>query len=220
MTGMNINMKNRVKGGEVFFAGKLPGKKDAFRADAIPEAFAVQVRVETAADGSGKVLICAKECLQTVEFQNADELHNIVVAYEATEDEVFGFDGQLVKTGWNAWHKANAATTLVEVDGVFYANKTQVVQMQLIDRTSDMVPELVTGAAVSYKDGNWYIQTDWGVSSTEAYAEDEVGFWAKYGVKENGAIDANIIGSKTKSFGQYYLCTEDGDLICPLSECL
>lgn len=213
MTTQNIEIRNRVRGGKVFFAGKLPGKKDAFRADNIPENLACNVSVSTEDDGSGIVTILCVEGIQHVPFANGDELHNIVVAWEESESEVKTEDGEAIKTGYNAWHKANAATTLVEIDGVFYANKVNVVKMQLIT-DSEEVPELVSGAEVSRNGDAWVIKTDWGESS----GKPNEAIWVRYGTKESGVPDANILTMTEKSFAQYYVCTEDGEMLFKLSE--
>ena len=118
-----------------------------------------------------------------------------VIGYEESEN---------TPTGWNCWHIANAATNLIEMDGVFY-KKATVLQAQPVD---EEFPEFLEGADISRNDdGSWSIKTDWGVSTGFPYQS----YWVRYGTKEDGTPDANILTKTEKSYRDYIVCNEDGE---------
>ena len=125
-----------------------------------------------------------------------------VVGYEKSEK---------TPSGWNCWWIGNAATNLVEIDGVFYKKAT------ILEATpvTDEFPEFLKGADISQNaDGSWSIKTNWGVSTGfpgQAY-------WVKYGVMEDGYIDANILTKTEKSYKDYIVCDEKGNDIGWLAE--
>lgn len=206
---------NNIINGSVFYAAKLPGKKDAFRADNIPAELQCNVRVT-----KQSVTILCNEGIQHVPYSSSEELHNIVIAYEQSESELEGFDGTPVKTGWNAWHKSNALHedgtpwTLREVDGVFYSTSAEPVpyKMALLTDTAE-IPELIKGAEAWRNGDTWSIKTAWGISS----AKIGEGFWVRYEDNADGSVNANILSMSEKSFFQYYLY-KDGKLKEKLSE--
>ena len=109
------------------------------------------------------------------------------------------------KTGWNTWHIANAATNLVELDGVFYKKATVMSAMAV----SEDFPDFLTGANITHnEDGSWSIQTDWGTSTGFPGAA----YWVKYGTKENGTPDANILTKTEKSYHDYIVCEDGQDI--------
>lgn len=125
-----------------------------------------------------------------------------VIAYEQSTK---------TKTGWNAWHKANAASTLVEVDGAFY-EKPKAYKAQ---EMADEVPSFLEGADIwRNEDGSWSIQTPWGVSTGTPGAA----YWVRYGTREDGTPDANILAVETASFEAYIVADEEGNDICSLPE--
>ena len=207
--------RESIRYGSVFQAAKLPGKKDAFRADNIPEALRANVRI-TESD----VTILCNEGIQHVPYSSAEDLHNIVVAYESSDSELEGFDGQPVRTGWNAWHKSNALHadgspwTLKEVDGTFYSTSAEPVpyRMCILTDAAD-VPELIHGADAWCDGDTWSVKTPWGVSSAAIGS----GLWVRYEDNPDGSVNANILSFTEKSFAQYYLY-KDGKLCEPLTE--
>ena len=125
-----------------------------------------------------------------------------VVGYEESEK---------TSSGWNCWCIGNAATNLAEVDGVFYKKATILEAAPVTDE----FPEFLQGADITHNaDGSWSIKTDWGVSTGfpgQAY-------WIKYGAKEDGSVDANILTKSEKSYKDYIVCDEDGNDIGWLAE--
>ena len=197
----------------MFMAAKLPGKKDAFRADNIPKELLGNVKVI-----DHKVIILCVEGIQQMEFSTKEELHNIVIAYEESDSELVGFDGNPVKTGYNCWHKANALHpdgtpwTLQEIDGVFYTTTITPYRMSIL---SDELPEFIQGAKVRREGDTWFVKTSRGESS----AKIGEGLWVRYEDHEDGTISVNILSMSEKSFFQYYL-VEDGKMTRKLSEVL
>lgn len=124
---------------------------------------------------------------------------------------VIAFEKADTPTGWNAWHKANADTTLVEVEGVFY-EKPQTSQAQ---EMTDIFPSFLNGADIwRNKDGSWSIQTPWGVST----GMPGKAYWVRYGTREDGTPDANILTVDTPSFEAYIVADPEGNDICSLPE--
>lgn len=114
---------------------------------------------------------------------------------------------QLENGKMNVWNKANWATTTVEKDGVFY-DLPKPVKAVLLDE--NLPAELVEalGDAFALEDGEYRLQTDWGVSA----AAPRNGYLVIYGPKESGGLDANILTVGTPSFANYYVVTEEGKL--------
>lgn len=125
-----------------------------------------------------------------------------VIGYETSEN---------TSSGYNCWCIGNAATNLVEIDGVFYKKATVMPAMAVTDE----YPEFLKGADITHNpDGSWSIKTDWGVSTGfpgQAY-------WVKYGTKEDGTPDANILTKTEKSYKDYIVCDEEGNDLGFLSE--
>lgn len=125
-----------------------------------------------------------------------------VIGYEASEN---------TDTGWNSWHIANAATNLVEVDGIFYNKATVMTAMAV----SEEFPEFLHGAIISRNaDRSWAIITDWGVS----YGFPGKAYWVLYGYKADGTPDANILTKTEQSYKEYIVCDNEGNDIGFLSE--
>ena len=139
-----------------------------------------------------------------------------LVCVEGTETaplgSVIGYEESAsTSTGWNTWHIANAATNLVEVDGVFY-KKATVMPAQPV---SEEFPEFLEGANITHnEDGSWSIKTDWGISTGFPGAA----YWVLYGTKEDGTPDANILTKTEKSYRDYIVCDENGQDIGALCE--
>ena len=131
--------------------------------------------------------------LQCVEGTEIAELGS-VVGYEVSDH---------TPSGYNCWVIGNAATNLVEKNGVFY-KKATVFKAALL---SDTIPDFLAGADVHKNaDNSWSIKTSWGVStglSGEAY-------WVLYGTNEDGTPDANILNRTEKSFKDYIVCDSLG----------
>lgn len=125
-----------------------------------------------------------------------------VIGYEKSEK---------TSSGWNCWVIGNADTNLIEKNGVFY-KKATIMKAQAVSET---VPDFLQGARTRKNaDGSWSIQTDWGVST--GYPEEA--YWVLYGTKEDGSLDANILTKTEKSYGEYIVCTSDGQDIGRLAE--
>ena len=136
-------------------------KKDAIRVNTssdIPEFLKSTISIE---DGQVKLL-----CVEGFEVAPLGS----VIGYE---------DSKKTSTGWNAWCIGNAATNLVERDGIFYKKATILTAQQV----NDEAPDFVEGANIRHNsDGSWTIVTDWGESTGfpgEAY-------WVLYGQKADG----------------------------------
>ena len=127
-----------------------------------------------------------------------------IIVYEKTNDSA-------LPRGWNLYVKGNAATTLVEKNGKFY-RLPSVVEAQFI---TDEFPSFINGAKITHnEDGTWSLDCGWAVVSGKPGD-----IWAKYGVNNDGSIDANIIAvSQKDTINEYFVCTADGVIIEPLSE--
>ena len=64
------------------------------------------------------------------------------------------------------------------------------------------------GDAFKLQNGEYQLQTDWGVSA----AAQKNGYLVIYGLKDNGQLDANILTVVTHSFANYHVITEEGQL--------
>lgn len=146
-------------------------------------------------------------------LRNAISITGDTVRLDCVEGEETSHIGEVIayeksastSSGYNCWVVGNAATSLVEKDGVFY-KKTVVYEAQKI---TDEYPEFLSDVFISHNsDGSWSIKTSWGTSTGlpgEAY-------WVKY-----GQGDANILTKTEKSYGDYIVCEEDGTPICKLA---
>ena len=139
-----------------------------------------------------------------------------LVSVEGTEfaslGSVNGYEeSEKTSTGWNTWCIGNAATNLIERDGIFYKKAT----VFTAQKVNDKVPDFLEGANIRHNsDGSWTIVTDWGESTGfpgEAY-------WVLYGQKADGTPDANILTKTEKSYKGYIVCDENGNDIGLLSE--
>lgn len=168
-------------------------KKDAIRVNSIqdvPEFLQGTITVE----GENLKLVCVEG--------NETAPIGSVIGYEESEK---------TPTGWNTWCIGNAATNLIEIDGVFY-KKATVLPAQAVD---DEFPEFLKGAPITHNaDGSWTIKTDWG----ESTGFPGQAYWIKYGVKEDGTPDANILTKTEKSYKDYIVCDEDGNDVGFLAE--
>lgn len=168
-------------------------KKDAIRVNTInniPEFLKSTITIE---DGQVKLV-----CVEGVEVAPLGS----VIGYEESEK---------TSTGWNAWCIGNAATNLIERDGIFYKKATILTAQQV----NDEAPDFLEGANIRHNfDGSWTIVTDCGESTGfpgEAY-------WVLYGQKADGTPDANILTKTEKSYKDYIVCDESGNDIGWLSE--
>ncbi len=126
----------------------------------------------------------------------------VVVGYEKSER---------TPSGYNCWVIGNAATNLMEIDGVFYKKATILKAMAV----SDEFPKFLTGAIIRHNnDGSWTIKTDWG----ESTGFPGKAYWVLYGTKADGTPDANILTKTEKSYQDYVVCDEDGQDIGLLCE--
>ena len=77
------------------------------------------------------------------------------------------------------------------------------------------IPDWLEGAPIKKNhDDSFTITTSWGESTGHMIDS----YWVRYGTKEDGTPDANILTKSEPSFDDYYLCTEDGQNICSLRE--
>ena len=125
---------------------------------------------------------------------------------------VIGYEpSERTPSGWNCWVIGNAATNLVEIDGVFYKKAT----VMLAEPVTDEFPELLKGAKITRNpDGSWSIKTDWGVST----GYPGRAYWVLYGVKPDGTLDANLVTKTERSYMEYIVCDEEGHDIGLLCE--
>lgn len=167
-------------------------KKDAFRAvsaESIPEFLNDTVTF----DGNEFTLVC-------VEGTEHAPIGS-VIGYEESSQTA---------TGWNCWVIGNAATNLVEIDGIFY-KKATVLEAQAV---SDEFPEFLRGAEIRHNsDGSWAIKTSWG----ESTGFPGKAYWVLYG-RDGEKVDANILTKTEKSYRDYIVCDEQGNDIGFLSE--
>jgi len=177
----------------IFIRKEAGKKKDAVRIskeEDIPSALKGAVRIE---DGE-LVLDCT-------EGEERAPLGS-VIGYEASDKTA---------SGMNTWNIANAATNLVEKDGVFFTKPT-VFEAQ---RIGDELPSFMEGAQVVMNaDGSYTVTTDWGQSTGfkgEAY-------FVRYGTKADGTPDVNILTKSEESYEAYFVCDKAGNIIGKLSE--
>lgn len=175
---------------------KLAGqKKDAFRAvdaESIPEFLSESGTVTF--EGDHFILVCTE----------GKEVAPIgsVIGWETSET---------TGTGYNCWVIGNAATNLVEVDGVFYKKATVFPAMKVTDE----FPTFLEGAPITHNaDGSWTITTDWGQST----GFPGKAYWVKYGTKADGSPDANILTKTEKSYRDYIVVDQDGQDVGYLCE--
>ena len=174
------------------FIQKAPKKKDA-------------VRINSAED--------IPEFLRNTMFVDGDEvvMHNAEGNQRAPLGMVFGFEkSEKTSSGYGMWPISDESR-IIEKDGVFYA-KPKVTPACPIGLEA---PEWLDGAPIKKNpDDSFTITTGWG-ESTGVHGE---AYWVRYGTKEDGTPDANILTKSEPSFDDYMLCTEDGQNICSLRE--
>lgn len=167
-------------------------KKDAIRVNGIAD-IPDFLKTSISIDGNQVKLVC-------VEGSETCPLGS-VIGYEESDS---------TGTGWNCWHIANAATNLIEIDGVFYKKATVFQSAPL----SDVLPDFLKGADVRHNpDGSWTIKTSWG----ESTGFPGKAYWVLYGIND-GKPDANILTKSEKSYRDYIVCDEDGNDIGLLCE--
>lgn len=132
--------------------------------------------------------------------------------------------------GYNLWCKSNAqeqldSGVLEELDGRYRQTKIVPYQAQLF---TGEIPEVFANAPtfdgqVTVRDMILYLETPWGTSSCQAGK----GFAMVYGIygdtdvddpKYKGMLNGNILTVGTPSFEDYYIVTEDGQIITTLRE--
>lgn len=128
---------------------------------------------------------------------------------------VIGYEQSARTTsGWNIWCIGNAATNLVEVDGIFY-KKATVFPAMLVPKAEDDQPDWAKGCKLTYNgDGTATIKTDWGFSTGRV----GIDFLLLYGMKADGTPDANILTRGEMSYYDYIICNEKGDDIGKLAD--
>lgn len=143
-----------------------------------------------------------------------ESLHIVCVEGNETAPigSVIGYEeSSQTPTGWNCWVIGNAATNLVEIDGVFY-KKATVMEAKRVDNT---YPQFLEGANITHNaNGSWTIKTNWG----ESTGYPEKAYWVRYGTNEDGTPDANILTKTEKSYKDFIVCDEDGNDIGFLCE--
>lgn len=140
-------------------------------------------------------------CLDCVEGTEYAPLGS-VIGYEPSNN---------TKSGINTWHIANAATNLIEENGIFYTKAT-VLPAQ---RVGEELPKFMEGSQVfRNEDGSWTVITSWGQSTGfpgEAY-------FIRYGTHEDGTPSVNILTKSEESYNAYFVCDESGNIIGQLSQ--
>ncbi len=198
-------------------AGK---KKDAFRltgskkgAD-IPPFLQQAVELKGVENSKFYFILHALEGDEVITINDAD---SIVVAYEIVDSAKVENAYKLKKASdgniYNVWWKKNAATTLVEKDGVFY-EKPKPVEAQLA--TEKFPSFLGTPSALQNRlkqiQGGWAFKVSW--SPEPLKATNYKGFWVKY-----GDADFNFLEMGTDSANGYFLADKEGkSLKMPLAE--
>ena len=149
----------------------------------------------TVAISDGKVSLVCVEGNETCPLGS-------VIGYEESES---------TGTGYNAWYIANAATNLIEKDGVFYAKAT------ILEATpiTDDFPELLRGANIwRNDDGSWSYGASWGVQT----GSPGQAYWVKSGVTKEGVPKGYIITKSEESYKSFIVCNEEGEDIGYLYE--
>ncbi len=99
----------------------------------------------------------------------------------------------------------------IEKDGVFYAKPKVIPACPM----GVEIPDWLDGAPIEKNhDDSFTITTSRGKSTGNMMDS----YWVRYGTKEDGTPDANILTKSEPSFDDYYLCTEDGQNICSLRD--
>ena len=161
-------------------------KKNAVRiskVDDIPEFLK-----DTVAISDGKVSLVCVEGNETCPLGS-------VIGYEESEN---------TGTGYNTWYIANAATNLIEKDGVFYTKAT-ILEATPMD---DEFPELLRGAKIwRNDDGSWSYEASWGVQT----GFPGKAYWVKSGVTEEGVPKGYILTKTEESYMSFIVCNENGE---------
>lgn len=118
----------------------------------------------------------------------------LVIGYEKSER---------TPSGYNCWCITNAATNLIEIDGVFYKKATVMKAIKI--PAEDQQPEWMKECNVSYSE-------DGSTASYEcpwATVTGKVGtdYFILYGYND-GKPDANILSTTEKSFRDYIVCDD------------
>lgn len=184
----NVNLEE-----EIFIRKEAGKKKDAIRIskrEDIPEELKGAIKIE-----NGMLVLDCVEGEETAPLGS-------VIGYEVSDK---------TKSGINTWHIANAATNLVEIDGVFYTKAT----INKAQRIGSKLPKFMEGAkVVRNEDGSYTVTTDWGQST--GYPKEA--YFVRYGTKADGTPDVNILTKSEASYDTYYICDQDGNIIGKLSE--
>lgn len=163
------------------------------------------------------------EVLEIIKFFPEEDKNKIpkedIEFFEKYSDKDYYFEikltgykkSEVAVDGYNCWVIGNAATNLIEKNGVFYKKDT-VMKAMLV---TDEFPGFLSGAAIRRNDdGSWTIKTSWG----ESTGFPGKCYWVLYGINEDGTPDANILTKTEKSFKDYIVCDEDGIDLGWLSE--
>ena len=161
-------------------------KKNAVRisnVDDIPEFLKGTVAIS-----DGKVSLVCVEGNETCPLGS-------VIGYEESES---------TGTGYNTWYIANAATNLIEKDGVFYTKATILEATPMDDES----PELLRGAKIwRNDDGSWSYKASWGVQT----GFPGKAYWVKSGVTEEGVPKGYILTKTEESYKSFIVCNENGE---------
>lgn len=180
-----------IKPSSKIFIQKAPKKKDAVRinsAEDIPEFLRNTISI----DGDEMVMHNAEGGEQRAPL-------GMVCGFEKSEK---------TSSGYGMWPISDESR-IIEKDGVFYAKP----QVTPACPMGVEIPDWLEGAPIKKNhDDSFTITTSWGKSTGNMMDS----YWVRYGTKEDGTPDANILTKSEPSFDDYYLCTEDGQNICPL----
>lgn len=186
-TGTFCKMKGDTMKDIIYIHKEAGAKQDALRvrrATDIPDFLKEAIKI-----ADGKVQL---ECVEGTETADFGE----VIGFETSENTA---------SGYNCWVIGNAATNLVEKNGVFY-KKATVMKAKLI--SEEDYPSFLSGADIRKNDdGSWTIKTNWG----ESTGFPGNAYWVLYGIDEKGKLDANILTVTEKSFRDYIVCSKDGE---------
>lgn len=116
--------------------------------------------------------------------------------------------------GYNAWIKGNALETTVEIDGKRYNKQHYVLAEKMTTGPSELLGEDNKKVIENANKTKKTYPTPWG----DVTGSPDEAYWVKYGIHEDGSIDANILNKSEESYRQYILCDDDGNYLCYLHE--
>lgn len=184
------------------FITKQPSVKEAFRFNSeadIPEFLRNSIHISD----DGIITLDSAEGAEA-EVAEREKIIGKVIAYEKSDK---------TESGYNAW-VMDDESRIIEKDGVIYNKPTPTLALPIGQEGAE-TPLFLEGADITKnEDGSFSIKTDWGVSQ----GREGEAYWVRYGMREDGTPDANILTKSEKSFEQYFLCDSEGNIISSLKD--